>query len=93
MGVVALSSVQPRVGVALTARLTDPDDGSLSGVAWQWSRLETSRRRIFVDIEDETSATYTPVAGDGLVGNGNTNGYYLKATASYTDGEEFRPDG
>ena len=87
MGVVALSSVQPRVGVALTARLTDPDDGSLSGVAWQWSRLETSRRRIFVDIEDETSATYTPVAGDG------DPRYYLKATASYTDGEEFRPDG
>ena len=79
-GNVALSSVQPRVVVAMTATLTDPD-GSVSGVAWQWSRSQTAQG-IFDDIEDATSATYTPVAGDA-----DPDRYYLKATASYTDGE------
>ena len=79
-GNVALSSVQPRVGVALTATLTDPD-GSVSGVAWQWSRSESATGD-YADIEDATSATYTPVGGD------SDPRYYLKATASYTDGED-----
>ena len=79
-GSVTLSSVRPRVGVALTATLTDPD-GSVSGVAWQWSR-STTTGGTYVDIEDATSATYTPVAGDG------DPQYFLKATASYTDGED-----
>ena len=81
VGSVALSSVQPRVVVALTATLTDPD-GSVSGVTWQWSRSEIEDGT-YVDIEDATSATYTPVAGDG-----DPPRYYLKATASYTDGED-----
>ena len=79
-GNVALSSVQPRVGVALTATLTDPD-GSVSGVAWQWSRSEAEAGD-YADIEDARSATYTPVGDDG------DPRYYLKATASYTDGED-----
>ena len=79
-GIVALSSVQPRVVVPLTATLTDPD-GGLSGVAWQWSRSQTAGGS-FDDIEDATSATYTPVAGDA-----DPDRNYLKATASYTDGE------
>ena len=66
--------------MALTATLTDPD-GSVSGVAWQWSRAEAAQGN-FVDIEDETSATYTPVDGDA------DPRYYLRATASYTDGED-----
>ena len=86
-GNVALSSVQPRVGVALTATLTDPD-GSVSGVAWQWSRSTTAADLTFDDIEDATSATYTPVAGDAVDDEGNEARMYLKATASYTDGED-----
>ena len=37
-GVVALSRTQPRVGVPVTASLTDPD-GSISGLRWQWSTI------------------------------------------------------
>ena len=33
---VTLSKTQPRVGIAVTASLTDPD-GSISGLTWQWS--------------------------------------------------------
>ena len=35
-GEVALSALLPRVGVSLTARLTDPD-GGVHNVKWQWS--------------------------------------------------------
>ena len=80
-GNVALSSVQPRVGVALTATLTDPD-GDVSGTTWQWSRSETDPGT-YEDIEDARSATYAPVAGDA-----EPVRYYLKATANYTDGED-----
>ena len=34
-GTVTLSKTQPRVGIAVTATLTDPD-GSISGLTWQW---------------------------------------------------------
>ena len=34
-GTVTLSKIQPRVGVAVTASVTDPD-GSISGLTWQW---------------------------------------------------------
>ena len=55
-GTVTLSAVQPRVGVAVTASLTDID-GPVSGVTWQWSFGGT-------DIEGATSDTYTPAADD-----------------------------
>ena len=35
-GVVTLSSVQPVVGIPVTASLDDPD-GSISKLTWQWS--------------------------------------------------------
>ena len=85
-GNVALSSVQPRVGVALTATLTDPD-GGVSGVAWQWSR-SVAQDGTYGDIDKATSAIYTPVAGDAVDDEGNEARMYLKATASYTDGED-----
>ena len=55
-GTVTFSTLQPRVGVALTAGLDD-GDGSITGLMWVWSKDGT-------DIEDATSATYTPVAAD-----------------------------
>ena len=70
-GTVTLSTVQPRVGVPLTATLTDPD-GDISGVTWQWERGTTP-------IDDATSATYTPVTADDTQN--------LIATAMYTDGQ------
>ena len=78
-GTVTLSSLQPRVGVPITARLTDPD-GSISGITWQWYDNTISDSDLTVDaIENATSATYTPVAGD--LDN------ILRARASYTDGK------
>ena len=71
VGTVTLSKIQPRVGVAVRASLTDPD-GSISGLTWQWSDGTDS-------IEDAISDTYTPVADDVAV--------TLTATASYTDGQ------
>ena len=74
--------MQPRVGVALTATLTDPD-GSVSGVNLAVVAVGDGSQVPIIDIEDARSATYTPVAGDAEP----DPRYYLKATASYTDGE------
>ena len=52
LGTVTLSAVQPRVGVPLTASLTDLD-GGVSGLKWQWN-----------DIDGATSDTYTPTSED-----------------------------
>ena len=68
-------SGQPRVGVELTAALTDID-GTPTAVTWQWDR-STSNTGGWSDIPGATSATYTP--GEADVGN------YLQATASYAD--------
>ena len=74
-GRVALSTVQPLVGTAFTATLDYPDVAS--GVTWSWE--SSTNRSNWAIISGETSATYTPVAGD--------EGRYLRATASYDDGE------
>ena len=79
-GVVALNRTQPRVGVAVTASLSDPD-GSVSGLTWQWSinGATATDSTPNGDIEDANSATYTPKAGDV--------GGTLTATAMYDDGQ------
>ena len=74
-GTVSLPSMEPQVGSALTATLTDPD-GNVSGVTWSWAR--SSDQSTWTDISEATSATYTPVSADG--------DNYLRATAAYTDG-------
>ena len=76
-GTVTLSSAQPQVYAAFTATLTDPD-GSISGVTWQWESSPDGSTN-WTAIGGATAATYTPAAG--YAGN------YLRATASYTDGE------
>ena len=89
-GEVTLSSLQPQDGVALTARLTDPDgdfgdalpitaaDTDLSdGATWQWAR--STNKRTWTDIKGAAAATYTPTAEDV--------GVYLRAMASYDDRE------
>ena len=73
-----MRSTQPRVGVALTATLTDPD-GSISNIIWQWAGSPDGSSN-WATISGAASATYTPVGGD--VGN------YLRAMASYSDGHE-----
>ena len=74
-GTVTLSPVRPRVGTALNATLTDPDR-STSGVAWAWER--STGPTTWVAIGGADSSSYTPAAADA--------GYYLRATATYTDG-------
>ena len=76
-GTVTLSSLQPLVAIPLTATLDDPDDVSGS-VTWSWARSSNGTSD-WNPISGATSASYTPVASD--VGD------YLRATASYTDGE------
>ena len=76
-GTVTLSSLQPIEGTPLTATLDDPDDVSGSAT-WLWAGSPNGTSP-WTPISGETSATYTPVAAD--VGD------YLRATASYDDGE------
>ena len=76
-GTVTLSSLQPLVAIPLTATLDDPDDVSGS-VTWLWERSPNGTSD-WNPISGATSDIYKPVADD--VGD------YLRATASYTDGE------
>ena len=78
-GMVTMSQLQPRVGVAITASVTDLD-GDVSNVTWQWSRSQTDPGT-FTDIDKATSATYKPVEGDA-----DPDRMFLRATAMYTDG-------
>ena len=75
-GSVALAPAQPVVGTALTATLADPD-GSISAT-WVWAG-STDGLTGWTDISGATSGSYTPVAADV--------DSYLRATATYTDGE------
>ena len=74
-GTLTPSSTQPQSGTALTATLTDPDVARAT--TWKWER-STSRARGWATIATATSDSYTPVDGDV--------DYYLRVTASYTDG-------
>ena len=67
--------MQPRIGVPITASLTDPD-GDISDLTWLWSSTGGTRT---IEEDDSKSATYTPV-------NNDLNAL-LTAMASYTDGQ------
>ena len=73
-GTVTLSALRPRVGIPLTAVLTDPD-GGVTDVGWVWERSED--RTNWTAISDATSTAYTPSTED--------EGHYLRVTASYAD--------
>ena len=75
-GTVTLSSEEPTVDTELTATLDDPD-GGVTGTTWQWARTMDMVAG-WDDITGAMDAAYTPVVTD--------EGYYLQATASYTDG-------
>ena len=77
-GKVTLSSTQPQVGTPLTATLTDPD-GDVTDLTWQWEVSDDAADGSFTLINGATSATFTPGTRDVEK--------YLRATASYTDGE------
>ena len=79
LGVVTITtdtqSIQARVEV--TAALSDDDIPS--GITWQWSRSPNGRTD-WVNIQGATSAAYTPTLEEDA-------GNYIRATASYDDGE------
>ena len=78
-GTVTLSTLQPRVGFPVTAKLTDPDNEDADSVSWQWYDGVIDAEDLADNaIEDATSATYTPVMDD----IGDT----LTARVTYTDG-------
>ncbi len=79
-GTVTLSSTQPQVRFQLTATLDDPDDVVSGSVTWLWAGSPNGSSSSWTTINGATSATYTPVTADVT--------RYLRATASYTDGED-----
>ena len=82
-GTVALSARGPKVGVAFTATLTDPDEtpgNPATSITWQWAKSST-KDGTYTDIEGAESATYMPTDASGK----SDVGHYLQATASYTD--------
>ncbi len=80
----------PEPGVQITATHSDPD-GSISGRSWQWQRSEDPEADppAWEYISGATSSTYTPSATNDVVSGGDNDGdgYYLRATVTYTDGE------
>ena len=83
LGIIKVTPLQPRVGTALTATLTD-SDGVISST-WKWRKAMTEETTCseITDwpdttlIKDAESATYTPVSDD--------DGYCLRVEVSYLD--------
>ena len=65
--------------VEVTAALEDDDGVTAGSVTWQWSRSPNGRTD-WVNIQGATLAAYTPTLEED-------RGNYIRATASYMDGE------
>ena len=76
MGSVSLTDLQPQAGESVRASVSDEDSSSLDQVRWQWSK--SMDEAAWEDISGASSPTYTPKTGD--------IDYYLRATATYSDG-------
>ena len=78
-GSLTLSSVQPQVGTALTATLTDPE--GVVSTDWVWERSQDKQTWEEIkgaSVAGETYTTYTPGAADLDA--------YLRVSVTYTDG-------
>ena len=69
-----LGRFQPQVDRDLEANLSD-QDGGVTDEAWHWAR--SMDMQTWTDIDGATSAKRSPAAAD--------EGYYLRATVTYTD--------
>ena len=80
-GTVTLSQLQPRVGVAITASVTDLD-GDVSGVTWQWSRdsVATVGGTTLSTLKRPRRPPISRLKPAGMTRA--TPGMFLKATAS-----------
>ena len=65
------------------ADVTDPDGVTAGSVTWQWAS-SNAMNGAYSDIPGATSDSYTPETGD--------ENMYLRAMASYTDGEDSGKD-
>ena len=74
LGTVELSQLEPQIGTAVIARLTD-EDGGIRNPKWQWYRASaevipigadcsTLSSPTWIDITGENSPSYTPKAAD-----------------------------
>ena len=88
LGMVTLSSVQPKVAIELTASLKD-SDGGVENITWQWeldgkdspsSPCSAVDGEDWAEIDGAEMATYTPVTSPIT-----DVGKCLRATAKYTD--------
>ena len=77
-GKVTIDDLQPQAGggQSVSASVSDTDNPSIVGTTWQWSK--SMDMATWEDISGATASTYTPQEEDA--------GYYLRATASYSDG-------
>ena len=73
-GEITVSPGPARVGVTLTASLSDPD-GGVTNLTWQWQISDNGAS--WSDVAGATSAGYTPVAAD--------EGRLLRISAAYSD--------
>ena len=94
-GDVTLSTDQPAIGVPITAKVSDPDNG-ITGEKWQWASADTAGGT-FVNIDGATSATFTPRAAveddpdtDDNEAMASDEGKFLQATVMYRD--KISPD-
>ena len=76
MGMVTLSTQEPMAGTAITATLVDAD-GMVTGQVWQWQKSTNKTSWMAATGSGAMTRTYTPVEAD--------DGYYLRATVTYTD--------
>ena len=74
-GTVSFFPDQPRVGTVLRATISDPD-GDVRFVAWRWARSS-----------DQTDWTSVSASGASYTPKGSDAGMYIRARASYRDGE------
>ena len=78
-GTVSLLPAQLRVWTVVRATLSDPDGVDLHAVSWQWVASSDGVSWMPVPAPEGTQADYAPT---DIV-----QGQYLRATASYTDGQ------
>ena len=81
VGTVKILSNQPQIGTALTAELTDPDEG-IEDVTWTWESSSGQANWTTVSTTTPGSATSTSYTPDN-----DDDSKSLRATAAYTDGE------
>ncbi|MYD35509.1 MAG: hypothetical protein F4X20_00565, partial [Dehalococcoidia bacterium] len=78
-GTVTLSSETATIQARVPVTASLEDDDIPTNISWQWARSRSATSG-WINISGATSATFTPDDGD--------SGGYIRATASYNDGED-----